>query len=240
MTKPKKWYIDSDDDLKNVLKRSDGELFKKPNATSPLGPVLTVEVPLADQCGKNSPSECVLVSLYNNIGFTIKHPFRVAYVRLISSTVQFNCKNGRIVLCLKFHEWNKSAISSMFRQVASSTDFVSTWGSEVINNSAGDQISISRKRPISSSSWCVDTSPAPSLTPEDSPNSASSAKRQCSNGYNVAGIDERIESCKKGKKINGLMFKMMKIELKCLVNHIIVTVIFLLYKSPRNLYSVVL
>ncbi len=49
--------------------------------------------------------------------------------------MQFTCESGRIVLCLKNHEWNKSAISSMFKQVASSTDFVNTWETEVINSS---------------------------------------------------------------------------------------------------------
>ena len=49
--------------------------------------------------------------------------------------MQFTCESGRIVLCLKHHEWNKSAISSMFKQVASSADFVNTWETEIISSS---------------------------------------------------------------------------------------------------------
>ena len=71
MTRPKKWYLDSysgtqEDNTRSecqtVLKTSDGSLIKKSNASSYLGPILSVEVPDEQHCGKNSPSECVLVS----------------------------------------------------------------------------------------------------------------------------------------------------------------------------------
>ena len=52
--------------------------------------------------------------------------------------MQFTCESGRIVLCLKNHEWSKSAISSMFKQVASSADFVNTWETEITQNGIGD------------------------------------------------------------------------------------------------------
>lgn len=68
MTKPKKWFLDShcntdSSECDIVLKRSsDGAFFIKPNANAPLGPILSVEIPEEDQCGKYRQSEAVLVS----------------------------------------------------------------------------------------------------------------------------------------------------------------------------------
>ena len=67
MTRPKKWYLDScssDGKYHTALKSADGVFLKKPNATSFLGAIQTVEVPEEQQCcGKYTSSECVLVSV---------------------------------------------------------------------------------------------------------------------------------------------------------------------------------
>ena len=59
--------------------------------------------------------------------------------------MQFTCESGRIVLCLRNHEWNKSAISSMFSQVASSVDFVTSWDADIISSSQPESLSDHRR-----------------------------------------------------------------------------------------------
>ena len=119
---------------------------------------------------------------------------------------QFACENGRIVLCLKNHEWNKSAISSVFKQVASSGDFVSTWEAEMISNSQGGSGTSDRQRsePVLTlgdrstrkrSATSADVSPGLCNT-EEILGGPPSSKKQCD--YMSDGIDQRIERCRKG------------------------------------------
>ena len=44
---------------------------------------------------------------------------------------QFSCDNGRIILSLKAHEWNKSDVSSKFSGVTSVSEFVTKWHEEI-------------------------------------------------------------------------------------------------------------
>ena len=61
MTKPKKWYLES---VENgvVIKGSDGECIRKPNAKQPLGQVMKALVPDGDMLQKLPPSKAILVS----------------------------------------------------------------------------------------------------------------------------------------------------------------------------------
>lgn len=104
--------------------------------------------------------------------------------------MQFTCENGRIILCLKHQEWNRSAVSSMFRQISSSGDFVDKWNSEVVTtteSSISDSDSSTRKR---TSTMSLDSSPIPS-TSDDSVSHPPAAKKRCN--YVSQGLDERIE-----------------------------------------------
>ena len=68
MTKAKRWFLEKDNDgCEVILKASDGECIRKPNAKQPLGPIISVQVPdvTALSSSKYSPSETILVSKYN-------------------------------------------------------------------------------------------------------------------------------------------------------------------------------
>ena len=94
----------------------------------------------------------------------------------------------------------------MFRQVASSADFVEVWGTDVVSNSnpsdrrqseplstSGDQPN--RKRPASP----ADTALESTSNPEETLGAPPSSKKQCD--YMNKGIDQRIEKCRKGNDI---------------------------------------
>ena len=113
--------------------------------------------------------------------------------------MQFTCETGRIILCLKHHDWNRSAISSMFRQISSSNDFVEMWESEVVSASesvtaiASNNDQQSRKRASSS----FDSSTVQATSDNPVTNSGPPAtKKRCN--YVNQGLDQRIEKCRKG------------------------------------------
>lgn len=45
--------------------------------------------------------------------------------------IQFKCENGRVVLPLKFHEWNQSEISAKFSDISTAKDFELKWLEEM-------------------------------------------------------------------------------------------------------------
>lgn len=62
--------------------------------------------------------------------------------------MQFQCENGRIILPLRNHEWNKSAISRQFALISSSTDFIAKWN-DVMQSSAQSHAEIQVQLPHS-------------------------------------------------------------------------------------------
>ena len=62
---PKKWFLERDEGASGVstviIKNSEGPL-RKPNATKPLGNILSVTVPTKDQAGKYTVEEALVVS----------------------------------------------------------------------------------------------------------------------------------------------------------------------------------
>lgn len=125
--------------------------------------------------------------------------------------VQFKCENGRIILCLKNHEWNKSAISSMFKQVSSSADFVETWESDIITPSTSLQASRRLVTPFTEMATAsTETAHIPPASRKRtatssftiSPTLASSTEIPCApptkKRSSLDGIDLKIELCRKG------------------------------------------
>ena len=86
---------------------------------------------------------------------------------------------------LKVPRVEQITVSSMFRQVASSSDFVERWGSELTCTSTGEQSS--RKRAVSSS-------PSASTTFEDCgpPSSKKDAAMQVKGSMNGLRIAEKV------------------------------------------------
>ena len=107
--------------------------------------------------------------------------------------MQFTCESGRIVLCLKNHEWKKSAISSMFKQVASSTDFVNTWETEVINSSQS-QNGMSDHRDMPSTSSDRSTRKCSTASTETGPgvSSESNNSQDGSDEVSVIGLESAL------------------------------------------------
>ena len=66
MTKPKKWYLESFEN-KVVIKESDGECIRKPNAKQPLGKVVKALVSDGDMLQQLPPSKAILVSFLSTM-----------------------------------------------------------------------------------------------------------------------------------------------------------------------------
>ena len=44
MTRPKRWYLEKDEEKNVVIKNVNGQLLKKPNAARPLGKIIQVAI----------------------------------------------------------------------------------------------------------------------------------------------------------------------------------------------------
>ena len=121
--------------------------------------------------------------------------------------IQFKCENGRIILRLKYHQWNKTATSEKFAMIKSSEDFVEKW----------NEMQFPVPSSIDSPSLHVPQKTSPSLGSNSKPKrmlspgpltSASLQSSLCEQGGTPApkklkfikeGVDENIELSKKGK-----------------------------------------
>jgi hypothetical protein len=119
MTQPKTRYITRFGDAVRkprfsnaaCFKKSD-ELRKKPNGHQPLGCISSVSI-------TDFSPDAILVGLIFSFLCEIIFLYRYFYANI----VQFS--NGRIVLPLKAHQWNKTDTSAKFVCVSTPNDFVS-------------------------------------------------------------------------------------------------------------------
>ena len=151
-------------------------------------------------------------------------------IMLLFFSVQFKCDNGRIILPLKTHEWNKSAVSNKFALISSS-EFVAK--SDMEQSHPFSQVpaaSTQKSHPPAQSSdrslvphspsrgekhkHSVNDSRSPTPASTSSGHSLSttspvistcisesqSPSKRCK--YIKESIDEAIERCKKGKETN--------------------------------------
>ena len=62
MTRPKKWFLERDEDTGGVIVKTSEGPVRKANATKPLGQILCVGLPTEEQAGKYSIDESIVVS----------------------------------------------------------------------------------------------------------------------------------------------------------------------------------
>ena len=48
MTRPKRWYLEKDEEKNVMIKNVNGQLIKKPNAARPLGKIIQVDIATCD------------------------------------------------------------------------------------------------------------------------------------------------------------------------------------------------
>lgn len=90
---------------------------------------------------------------------------------MLTFSFQFQCENGRIILALKFHEWNQSDFSSKFSAISTAAEFVEQWHEEM--SSRPDRAD----KPKNSDSRSP-SSHMPSLPPADLLSTSGATKRR--------------------------------------------------------------
>lgn len=120
----------------------------------------------------------------------------------LHSSLQFKCENGRIVLSIKYHEWNKTTFSAEFSGISLSSEFVSRYN-ELVHSTAdsGEAFSPQSERSLSVSVPTVPRNPKRPSVPcatsvdvftDERPSPSKKLK------YIKDGIDEQIEKKRKG------------------------------------------